>query len=78
MPTVLRHGSWRLFFYSNEGSEPPHIHIESPHGVAKFWLDPVALVGYSGLRRHELRALEHFLSDHRDVLLRAWNEYFGD
>ena len=28
MPTVLRICAARFFFYSNEGSEPPHIHIE--------------------------------------------------
>jgi hypothetical protein len=26
MPTVLFIDGWRLFFYSNEGKEPIHIH----------------------------------------------------
>jgi hypothetical protein len=26
MPTVLCVKGWRLFFYSNEGNEPIHIH----------------------------------------------------
>src|SRR5258708_4053139 len=30
----------RFFFFSNEGNEPPHIHIEDGDGYAKFWLDP--------------------------------------
>jgi len=25
MPTVLRSGPYRLYFYSNENDEPPHI-----------------------------------------------------
>ena len=28
----------RFFFYSNEGSEPPHVHVESGDGTAKLWL----------------------------------------
>ncbi|MCB9870153.1 MAG: DUF4160 domain-containing protein [Planctomycetes bacterium] len=34
MPTVLRIGSTRFFFYSNEGNEPPHIHIEQAGALA--------------------------------------------
>ncbi|WP_439481025.1 DUF4160 domain-containing protein [Cyclobacterium plantarum] len=41
MPTVLRIGPYRFFFFSNEGNEPPHIHVESGEGHAKFWLEPV-------------------------------------
>ncbi|MGZ5876149.1 MAG: DUF4160 domain-containing protein [Bradyrhizobium sp.] len=38
MPTVLRWGPYRAFFYSNEGGEPPHIHVRSGDAEAKFWL----------------------------------------
>jgi len=38
MPTVLRWGPYRAFFYSNEGGEPPHIHVRSGGFEAKFWL----------------------------------------
>jgi hypothetical protein len=41
MPTVLRIGSFRFHFYSDEANEPPHIHIETPDGECKFWLDPI-------------------------------------
>lgn len=41
MPTVLKIGGYRFFFYSNEGNEPPHIHVEKSDSLAKFWLDPV-------------------------------------
>ena len=30
MPTVLRIGPFRFHFYSDEGNEPPHIHVASP------------------------------------------------
>ncbi len=41
MPTVLRTSGFCFFFYSLEGSEPLHIHVEHGDRVAKFWLDPV-------------------------------------
>jgi hypothetical protein len=77
MPTILRDGRWRFFFYSNEGSEPPHVHVESSDGGAKFWLTPVALVVSSRLRSRELRELEWFIRLNRKVLLEAWNDFFG-
>jgi hypothetical protein len=36
MPTVLRVSGCRFFFYSLEGSEPSHIHVEHGDNVAKF------------------------------------------
>jgi hypothetical protein len=36
MPTVLRVDQFRFFFYAEEGSEPPHVHIESAEKRAKF------------------------------------------
>ncbi|WP_210386081.1 DUF4160 domain-containing protein [Phyllobacterium sp. SYP-B3895] len=37
MPTVLRLNGFRFFFYSDEGSEPPHIQVTNGDTVAKFW-----------------------------------------
>lgn len=39
MPTVMRIGPYRLFFYSADGGEPPHIHVERDDRIAKLWLD---------------------------------------
>jgi hypothetical protein len=43
MPTVLRIGRYRFFFFSNESNEPPHIHVKASGDEAKFWLEPVQL-----------------------------------
>jgi hypothetical protein len=37
-PTVLRYKNYRLLFFSKEENRI-HIHISSPDGEAKFWLD---------------------------------------
>jgi hypothetical protein len=49
MPTVLRIGSYRFHFYSDEYNEPPHIHVEATDGECKFWLNPVKLAGNRNL-----------------------------
>jgi hypothetical protein len=77
MPTVLLLLGFRFFFYSNEGSEPPHIHIEHGEKVAKYWITPVALASSEGFRSHELRKLGLMVIEHRVLFLEKWNEYFG-
>jgi hypothetical protein len=49
MPTVLRIGSFRFHFYSDELGEPPHIHVRTPAGACKFWLDDVRLARNRGV-----------------------------
>jgi len=57
LPTVLRVSGFRFFFYSLEGSEPAHVHIEHGNRIAKFWLNPVSLAESRGFRSHELTRL---------------------
>jgi len=76
MPTVLRVGAARFFFYSNEGSEPPHVHVERGDGFAKFLLQPVGSACSGRLRGHELRHLEHLVPEHSLEFLEAWRDFF--
>ena len=57
MPTVLRVGQFRFFFYSEEGLEPPHVHIESAERRAKFWLVPIEETWNDGFRSGEMKRL---------------------
>jgi len=77
MPTVLRVYGFRFFFYSLEGSEPPHIHVEHGNNVAKFWLQPVSLAESHGFRIHELNRLRLLVIEHRLKFVEAWNARFG-
>jgi hypothetical protein len=78
MPTVLRIGRFRFFFYSNEGQEPPHIHVRAAENEAKFWLTPVTLAFNHGYRGHELNEIERLVSEHQDEFVKAWHDYFSD
>jgi len=47
MPTVMQSGGYRFFFYSADGAEPIHVHVQKDRAVAKFWLLPVRLASSS-------------------------------
>ena len=77
MPTVHRDGPYRFYFYSHEGTEPPHIHVDRDDQSAKFWLDPVSLARNLGFSAVELRKIQRLVTDNQ-ALLEAWHEYFGE
>lgn len=77
MPTVLRIGSYRFFFYSNENGEPAHIHIQCEKALAKFWLKPITYARSSGFSAHELTKLNKLVEENQQTLLEAWNEFFS-
>ncbi len=77
MPTVLRLLNWRFHFYSDEGSEPPHIHVDTGDGECKFWLSPVALARATRIKAHELRDIEAVVIEREALFLEKWHEFFG-
>jgi hypothetical protein len=78
MPTLLREGHYRFFFYSDEGDprEPPHVHVAAGAQVAKFWLEPVELQSSKGLRAHEIHQLHKLVERHQSHFLEAWHAHF--
>ena len=76
MPTVLRTGPYRLYFYSHEPNEPPHVHVDRDVESAKFWLEPVSLARNLGFNARELRRLQLIVMEHRTELLEAWHGFF--
>ena len=77
MPTVMVVGPYRLFFYSSDGGEPRHIHVEHDDRVAKLWLDPVVLQTSGGFSRGEISRIHKLVVTHREELIDAWDEHFG-
>ncbi len=78
MPTVLRPGPYRFFFYAGDRGEPPHIHVERDQNIAKLWLDPVRLQRSGGFNRSEVNRIINLVEEHRVRLLESWKEYFSD
>jgi len=77
MPTILIVEGFRFFFYSNEGNEPPHIHVEKGDSTGKYWLDPVIEVYYYGFTITERRKIRKIIAKNQAFLKNKWNEYFG-
>ena len=78
MPTVLRWNGYRFYFFSNEGFEPPHIHVDKAGNTVKFWLENAAVARNIGFSARELAIIEEKVRVERSRFREAWNEYFGN
>jgi hypothetical protein len=78
MPTVLRWNGYRFYFFSNEGSEPPHIHIDKAGNTAKYWLNPVALAQNIGFAARQLSEIDAKIAEQQARFLEAWNDHFNN
>lgn len=80
MPVILRYKGYTFFFFSNEGDprEPLHVHVRKAGATEKFWVAPqVSVVESYGLNGQELNELVKVVADNRQLIERAWHEFFG-
>ena len=77
MLTVLRVKGYRFFFFSREGQEPPHIHVEQAERYAKFWLNPVSLASSRGFRSGELSEMQRIVQENRDLFEERYREHLS-
>lgn len=77
-PTVLRSGPYRFFFFfSSDGGEPCHVHVQRDEKVAKFWVEPVRLERSGGFTRSEIASIRRLVEEHLEEIKEAWDEHFG-
>jgi hypothetical protein len=77
VPTILRIQGFRVYFWSHEPNEPPHVHTDKGGASAKVWLEPVALASNSGYPARDLGVILRLVHEHQPALLEAWHEFFG-
>jgi hypothetical protein len=75
MPTVLRLLGFRFHFYSDEGTESSHIHVESGDGECKFWLSPVLLAKNRGMSAVDIRKVERLVYEHQAFLMEKYDDF---
>ena len=76
-PTVFREGPFRGFFFSREESRI-HVHVQSPQGEAKFWVEPkIELAENFGLPERELGKIEELIERHEHEIRQAWKRHFS-
>lgn len=74
--TIFRYKNFRFFFFSKEEARL-HVHISSPDGEAKFWLEPViALADYVGFSKQQLLEIERVVREHDEEVRVAWGRHF--
>lgn len=71
MPTIMRSGPYRFFFFAGDKEEPSHVHVEREDDIAKFWLDPIRLQRSGGFSRVELTRIDRLVRKHQAQLLGA-------
>lgn len=75
-PTVFRHKNFRFFFFSRE-EKRKHVHVTSPNGEAKFWLEPVVtLAKHTYYSERVLKELKKIVEEHKDEIEKAWDQFF--
>lgn len=78
IPTILKIGVYRFFFYAGDRNESPHVHVENESKIAKIWLDPIRLQFSKGLNRNEINQVVILVAQNQKMILDKWNEYFND
>ncbi|HEX3731222.1 MAG TPA: DUF4160 domain-containing protein [Opitutaceae bacterium] len=77
MPKIEIPGPYRFHFFSDEGNEPPHVHVKRDRFVCKFWLNPVLLAGNWGFAAHELFKIEKRVQANHAEIEAVWHEHFS-
>ncbi len=56
-----------------------HVHVYSPDGEAKFWIEPsVELAVNKGLKDKEIGEIRKMVDERIDEIRDSWNRHFGD
>ena len=77
MPEIFRELGFVFFFYSNEGSEPMHVHVRKAGGFAKYWIEPVELDFSQGMKVPDLNTAEQLIYSHIELIKTKWYEIHG-
>jgi hypothetical protein len=81
MPTILYIRGWRLFFYANERSEPPHIHARKGNTECKYWLHPSSFdinEDYTyEMSPADRRAIRQIIFEHFEYIMSEYEKFHG-
>ncbi len=79
MPTILEILGWRLFFYSNEGNEPIHIHARKAEMECKFWIKikeyDIEAAYTRSVKPRDAREIRKIIFDHFEYIIQQWDDF---
>lgn len=77
MPTIFFYFGLRFFFFSNEHL-PPHVHVRSADGKAKFNLLDGSMMEESTLKPNDLKRANGVIQEKREDFLQEWYNIHGE
>lgn len=76
-PTVFKERNYRFFFFSRE-EKRIHIHVISPEGEAKFWVEPeIELARSVGFNKKQINLLKDVIREKENEIKNSWKKHFG-
>ena len=74
-PTVFRDGPYRFYFFSRE-EERMHVHVETPDGELKVWLEPrIELAQNHGIAEREVTKILRIIENRYAELEQRWRDH---
>jgi hypothetical protein len=76
-PTVFRYNQYKFLFFSRE-EQRMHVHVWSPNGEAKIWLEPeIELAVNKGLKQSEISELLKITKERIHEIKESWRTHFS-
>ena len=74
MPQLFKIGSYTIYFWTNEGNEPVHVHVAKGHptgNATKIWLTSD---GKCKVANNKSKIPQYLLNDIMDLIESQWND----
>ena len=78
MPVIHRWRGYRFHFFSADGGEPAHVHVEKADKQAKVWLHDITFAYNFGFNASEMSDIIRECRRERTIMIEAWNDYFAN
>lgn len=77
MPEILRLFGLKFYIYTRD-HQPPHIHVASQDGMAKFSIsEEIELLDNAGMKSKDLKLAESIIEDNKENILKEWIKIHG-
>ena len=77
MPTVFRKDEFIFYFFSRQETRK-HIHVSSPNGEAKIWIEPeVSVAKVVNLSQQEVNKIVALVNENLEIINEHWNSHFN-
>ena len=77
MPTILDLFGLKFIIFTND-HQPPHCHVKSANGAAKFEIEDEVRLIESTLKPRELKLAEYVLEENLENIQQAWKNIHGE